>query len=47
LQVVTPVQNRFEVAVGAVLWKTPSATLHVVSAAHVRSEVASGALVWN
>jgi hypothetical protein len=41
------VQNRFEVAVGAVLWKTPSATLHVVSAAHVRSEVASGALVWN
>ena len=40
------VQARFEVAVGAVLWKTPSETLQVVRAAHVRSVMAAGALVW-
>ena len=40
------VQTRLEVAVGAVLWKTPSETRQVVRAAHVRSVVAAGAPAW-
>ena len=39
MQLVTAEQARFEVAVGAMLWKTPSETLQVVSAAHMRSVV--------
>ena len=46
VQLVTSEQARFEVAVGAVLSKTPSETLQVVSAAHARSVVPVGAAVW-